>query len=777
MLMELQKNWSPNASPHASTSDASGGILSVSGLLALVRRQIKLIAVCILATVLLGLVAIVTTKPMYEATAALYMDIQNAQLAEGGNNATSVAPLGLGEANVNSQLVIIKSEKIAIKVIKDMKLADLPEFNRPQSMIVGLIGSTMNALRGILSFGQSAPALPQTDLPRGVIEAFAKRLKVDRVDETFVLSISFSSEDRQRAADIANAVAAAYLDEKLDARYDSVKRASSWLEGRLAELRQQAVASDQLVQSYKRENGIVDTNSGNGQLLSDTQLTDLSTRLSEARKDTAQKQARYDQIQQMISTDNPDASVVDSLASAVINELRQQYSKVSQQESDISRRYGADHEAAKKLQRQMQDINGLIVQELGRIAQVYRSDLDVAKQQEADLARTVDQFTARSGDIAQARVKLRELERDAQADQNLYESFLDRYKSALQQQSFPITDARVLTAASAPRDKSSPKTVLTLILGAVAGLAIGMTLAIGRELMDSSFRSPGQLEQVLNLACLGVLPKLTPEQIKREAAKRKQVGPPRGTSVARPLSANIGAYRHAVDAPLSRFSETLRSAKLAIDLSKPDRGVRVIGIVSSVPGEGKSTVSMNLGHLIADAGHSVLVIDADLRSPSLSRDVAPEAQAGLFECLTKGLPVAELLFSDESGKLRFLPAAGRDRTSHTSELMGSSSMARLLAQARQSFDYVIVDLPPLAPVVDSRAVAGAIDGFVYVIEWGATSVATVTDTLHGAPPVSQKIVGCLLNKADMSALRLYAKSEGNSDYYSYDKFSSYLTRD
>ncbi len=180
-------------------------------------------------------------------------------------------------------------------------------------------------------------------------------------------------------------MANAYLEEKLDARYESVRRASTWLEGRLSELREKAVASDQLVQQYKRDNGIIDTNTGSGQLLSDTQLTDLSTRLVEAQKETGTRRARYDQIAQMIASGNPDASVVDSLASSVINELRAQYSRVSQQEADVSRRYGAEHQAAQKARRQMEDINGLILKELGRIEQVYKSDLEVAIKQEADL--------------------------------------------------------------------------------------------------------------------------------------------------------------------------------------------------------------------------------------------------------------------------------------------------------------------------------------------------------------------------------------------------------
>ncbi len=281
--------------------------------------------------------------------------------------------------------------------------------------------------------------------------------------------ISFTSEDRQRAADVANAVANAYLEEKLDARYESVSRASTWLEGRLTELRDKAVASDQLVQNYKRDNGIIDTNAGGGQLLSDTQLTDLSARLVEAQKETATRRARYDQIAQMIASGNPDASVVDSLESSGITQLRQQYSRLAQQEAEVSRRYGA----GTRSRAEGAPADGRHQRAHSEGARADRadvqSDLEVASKQRQISRNRSRSYTARSSTIAQALVRLRELERNAQADQNLYESFLDRYKSAMQQQSFPITDARVLTEASPARKKSSPKTVITFALSGIAG--------------------------------------------------------------------------------------------------------------------------------------------------------------------------------------------------------------------------------------------------------------------------------------------------------------------
>lgn len=767
MLVQLRKNW-PAEPPQPQQADVDQGLLSVANIVGILRRRALLIAAAIGAMLVVGVLYIATTKPMFGSTALVYLDIENAQIA--GNEPSSAGmPPSLSDVDVNSQLQIIQSEKIALSVINQLGIADAEEFTRPPNLIAHLASRGFGLLRSMIRLGPPPTVVEEPGVPRAVVEEFSRRLFVDRVDETFVLGIGFTSENPQRAADVANAVANAYLEEKLDARYESVRRASAWLEQRLSELREKAVASDQVVQQYKRENGIIDTGSGSGQLLSDTQLTDVSARLVDARKETATRRARYDQIAQLIASGNPDAAVVDSIANPVISELRQQYSRIAQQEADITRRYGAEHQAAARARSQMEDINALILRELARIEQVYRSDLEVALKQETDISGQLDGFTARSSDIAAAQVRLRELERNAQADQNLYESFLDRYKSALQQQSFPITDARVLTEASPSRQKSSPKTTITLALSGIAGLALGLLLALGRELADRSFRTPGQIEQALGVSCLGILPKLARAQARRPMAARSD-------KTGRVLARDLGVLQHVVKAPLSRFAETLRSVKLAIDFAPAENGVRVIGVVSSMPGEGKSTTAMNIAQLIAASGSSVLVIDADLRSPTLTREVTPDAEAGLFEFLVHNVPINDLIYSDDAKRLKFLPAAGKQGAARKTDLIGSNKMAELLTAARQIYDYVILDLPPLAPVIDAKAVAGAVDGFVFVVEWGSTSIATVSDALHNAPLLNHKILGAVLNKADEETLRLYTTTVGNSAYYSHEKFGSYVSQ-
>ncbi|MCX7304390.1 MAG: Wzz/FepE/Etk N-terminal domain-containing protein [Hyphomicrobiales bacterium] len=280
MLVQLQKNWQAQTPPQQQPAEPDVGLLSIASLLGILRRRALLIAAALAALLLVGLIYLATTKPMFGSTALVYLDVENAQVIGGNDTNTSGMPPSLSDVDVNSQLQIIKSEKIALAVIDQLGIKDADEFMRPQNLVVQLAARGLGIIKSMIRLGPPPVSVEEAGVPRSVVEEFEKRLTVDRIDDTFVIAVGFTSEDKQRAADVANAVANAYLEEKLDARYESVRRASTWLEGRLSELREKAVASDQMVEQYKRENGIIDTNAGGGQLLSDAQLSDLSARMA-----------------------------------------------------------------------------------------------------------------------------------------------------------------------------------------------------------------------------------------------------------------------------------------------------------------------------------------------------------------------------------------------------------------------------------------------------------------------------------------------------------------
>lgn len=589
-------------------------------------------------------------------------------------------------------------------------------------------------------------------LKRSLSDRLLNDLSVKRIGRTYALELTYNSTSPVLAAQIVNAVASAYLLDKLNSKYEATRRASDWLSDRIAELRQRALDTDLAVQKFRAEHNLITT--GNNGLLSDQQLAESNSALILAQSETAKARARVQRIEHILATDDVDAVVTDILDSSVANDLRKKYLESSKLETEITRRLGSSHIQAVRLRNEMQEYRRLMFQEISRIAQSYKSDLEVSEAKEKSLAESVAKATDISNSASETQVQMRELQREAETYKNMYQTFLQRYQEAMQQQSFPVTEARVISKAMPPYMPSKPNKPMILVLFMVMGAAAGGGIAIFREFRDRFFRTGDQVRDVLGLEFLGNTP-LIPNQPTTEAQENGHPGLTRPTSVA----------RYAVDHPLSSFAETLRSTRLAIDLGIPAKsGARIVGVVSSLPSEGKSTISINLAQLLAGQGARVLLLDADIRNPGATRAMARHAAEGLLEVLLEGRSVQDVLLRDEKTHLAFLPTVVKQRVPHSSELLTSAQMHKLLAEASSAFDYIIVDLPPLGPVVDARAMAGRIDGFIFVTEWGKTARRAVRNTVENEVHIRKKCLGVILNKVDTEKLKLY-RAYGSSEYY------------
>ena len=556
---------------------------------------------------------------------------------------------------------------------------------------------------------------------------------------------------------------------------------------------------------------------------------------------SAEAKARLDRISSVLKADSAgaiDGTVADTLKSEVVSKLRSQYLDLAAREADWSARYGQNHLAVVNLRNQMREIRRAIVDELGRIAESYKSDYEIAKQQEdgirKELAQAVSQTQATDADS----IVLRELQSTAQTYKTLYDNFLQRYMESVQQQSFPITEARLISSASRPLRKSSPKTSLVLAIAGLGGLIIGFGIGLLRDLSERVFRTRDQVEDLLQTNCIALVPLLTGNEITHRAddlgveagagkakvdardqedsgafansvfsrvaeaarssafvtdmhgsiksAKRKvdaltsslanaEQPTPASPAVSKPTTKSARAQnivcdniaiRSMIDAPFSRFSEAMRSIKLAVDLSEADKSKRAIGITSSLPNEGKSTIAASLAQLMSQVGARTILVDCDLRNPSLSRMLAPGAANGLLDVLSKKVSVEEAIWKDPSTNLRFLPTVVKSRLSNSSEILNSEPITKLFDQLRENYDYVIADFSPLAPIIDVRATRHLVNSFIYVIEWGRTKIDVVEHALAHAPGVQEALLGVVLNKVDMNLFGRYA---GSHERYYYNK--------
>ncbi|UDQ88148.1 AAA family ATPase [Xanthobacter autotrophicus] len=738
--------------PGKSLNIQTEGELDLVNLLQVVRRQKWVIAAVAGAAASLAALYCFVASPQYTANAELLIDTQQARGLEVMPQLTGL----MDSSGIDSQVQILQSERIAKAVIKELKLVEAKKKEIEENG-----NSVFSTVAGfLLPFLDSNTPMSDYELERKLIIDFGRRLRVKRVGLSYVISIDYVATNAVQAADIANQLAEAYIVDQLEAKYQATRRASVWLQDRIAELRDQALAADRAVQDFKAKNNIIDTQRG---LISDQQLSELTTQLITARTAVAEAQARYERVNSIIKqggvTGTSDEVVSDVLNNEVISRLRTQYLDAVKREADWSKRYGPDHIAVLNLNGEIKGLQRSLFTELSRIAETYKSDLEISRAREASLSSSLEQLMVQAKLTGQAQVELRELESNAQSYRALYDNFLQRFMQATQQQSFPITEARLITDASTPLRASSPRTTLIVAGGLFVGLLAGFGAGMWRERMNRTFRLPADVERYLGLECLGVLP-LLPSSVATPV--------PAGQSA---FDSSTGIMRQVTSDPFSRFSETLRSVKVAADVSIHSRAVKVIGIISTLPKEGKSTVSANFAQLIAHSGQRCVLIDGDLRNPTLTRRLAPGRSLGLLDLVFGKATLDEVSIVDRMTGLRFIPAVVPGDIVHTNEILASEQMSAVLDALKREVDYIVIDFPPLAPVVDVLASTHIVDGYVYVLDWGSSNRDLVMNTLQNAHAVYEKVLGCLLNKADLKALR--SLEDYGSKYYYHKYYASY----
>jgi succinoglycan biosynthesis transport protein ExoP len=786
----LQTRISPPREIEAAAAPESASLQQTfSSALALISRQYPVMIFTLLLCLCLAGVYLVTAPKRFTGTAVLLIDSRKSQglqtqTATGGDSS-------IDSAMVDSQVEILRSETIATAVIKDLKLTESPEFTGKEG---GLLSRISDLFSGM--FPVSQPSDDQ--LLRAAIARLMGNLTIKRVGLSYVIEISYQALSPDQAARVANAVAEKYIVDTLESKYQASRRAAVWLQDRLKELRAQASSAERAVADYKAKNNIVDAG---GRLLTEQQLAEINSSLTVARTQRAEAQAKLERITAILNADDNDSNVIlndlatvsETMANPVITKLRQTYLDYAAKQADWSSRYGPSHLAVVNLRNQMREIRRSITEELRRTAEVYKSDLEIAKAREDSSQKSLNDTIALTNGTNQAQIVLRDLESNAQSARALSDNFLQLYMVSVQQQSFPITEARVITQASTEPNKTSPKTTLILLAAIVGGAILAGLVAILLDMMDLVFRTVSQVEQLLQTNCLASIPVVGPEQTiggldfplrmkarwpfnKRARRPLPEAPKPIPAAAGMPLplrKAELGSSSHpqphrdrllsaddsigrfVINSPFSRFAEGFRSIKLACDLGNYGTSNKVIGITSALPNEGKSTISEAFAQTAAQSGSRTILIDGDIRNPSLTDRLTPSAQYGLIDVLLGTLDWRDVAWIDPQTNLHFLPCVVASRFSNSSDVLASPQMEKLFQHLREHYDRIVLDLSPLAPVIDVRATGALADSYILVIEWAKAKVDIVERVLNETPVVRERLLGAVLNKVNMTVMSRY----------------------
>jgi capsular exopolysaccharide synthesis family protein len=674
-----------------------------------------------------ALIYLVRATPRYTATTQVLLE--HAEKAPGD---TSVDYRFNDRSYIENKLAILASDPLLRRVVVKERLAAPPPIAKePQ---------------GADASSNNDPASTEESILNGISE-LRGALGVSRSGQAQVLSISITWGDPARAAQLANAVADAYVIDQLDARFDSAKRASGWLSDRLVELRKQLRDSEEAVTKFRNEHGL--TRSGATVALNDQQLTDLNSRLIAARTDAAEKKARIDFLAEVAAGKKTLDALPDSLlsTSSVMGALRGKLADASQRQADLLARYNGRHPAVANVEAEKRDIERGIAAETQRLSQAIRSEYALAKGRLDAMEQSMREATGQGELNNDDSVRLREMERTAAVNKSLFEDFLQKAKITDEQSTFRAREARIIMPAQFA-SQSYPNRNRTFMMALIAGLGLGVGGAFAMELLKAGFTTPREVEDALGLPVLASVRLMEKSKLVKD-----------GKTVPVPF--------YQIHHPLSPFSEAMRALRSGIHMTDVDEPPKVIHITSSRPGEGKTTLAVSLAISAASSGLKVILIDADLRHPSTSHFFKLEREKGLVDLLMDAVNHQDVMFFQKNLKLLVLPAGSK--TMNPPDVLGSERMRLLISHLKEQFDYVVIDTPPVGPVIDPAIVARLADKTIFVVQWGSTPRELVTNSIQQVSK-HKRVAGVVLN----SVVENRAQKYGGEYYYgkSYEKYYS-----
>jgi len=734
--------------PIEQVPDSTMDLRSIIGVL--LRHWKLIVAVPILATVATS-GALRLVHPLYKSTVEILVVDPKQQLNGAINR--PLTPFDVDNAAMSSEIAVIESKSLALRVVQELGLDKDEEFQRPRRLVVW--GENLGLAR-LPWLADLFHTTSDTDNERAALdraaEGLRQRLQVERVQFSYVLAISVTSEDPAKSERLARTIVNVYLADQAKTRYDATHRAEGWLTGRLDELRSRVIETEEAMQKLKGQGGLSDV--GVGSNVSQQQTSDINTQLMGARADVAEKRARFEQARHLVDSRGDIQEIPEVMASPVITQLRIQQSELSRREAELRSQFGERFPEVIAIRSQQEDIKKAISAEVGRILGNMKNAYDIATRREQSLEASLQKLTAARAD-SEAAAKLRELQPVADADRKAYESFLSQFNEISQRSTLQDTGARIITPATLPNEPSYPRRLLIYPLVGFVATVVGVVLAILAEHLVAGFKTGTQVEQMFGYRVIGMIPLVPPRRRFRRAAR---------DTILQGL----------VEAPLSQLGEAVRTTRVRLGLSNSDGTSKVILVTSSIPGEGKSTTSMLLGVSSAMSGKKTVLVDCDLRHTSLSNAFGANGK-GLAEVLTGTADIAAVTIKDETTGTHVIPAGSG--VNDPTNLLTSRRMHDLFEQLREQYDCVVVDASPLLPVVDALALAAMVDKVLMVIEWNRTPRTGVAEAFKMLRPEAHRIAGIVLSKVDFKQLRKHGYGYGSGYNYGhyYRGFDNYYT--
>jgi capsular exopolysaccharide synthesis family protein len=694
--------------------------------LILVRKHQWLILFFLLAIVSIVSIATFRMQPVYQATARVEIDRENTNAMHFSDSDSYDMYADL-EDYITTQSKILQSETLAMLTVKSMGLDNLTEFGGDPAKPV-----------------KPTPPGSEASLHRPpALGAFLGRMTIKRVPNSRLLDVTFESTDPSLAARVVNAHLNNFIEQNFRSRYEAATQASNWLAGQLNEMKIKVENAEDARLAYERQNQIWTIDEKND--ISSQKLADLNRQLTEAQADRINKEAVY----QLAQAGNYDA-ISAVRESGVIQDILKQESAFSAQYTDALNQFGPRYPKVLRLQAQLKDLDQLVGREKTNIANQMEAEYHGSRQRELLLKNALDEQKAETNQMAEKLVQYSILKREADTNKQLYDGMLQKLKEAGITAGLRSSNIRVVDPALIPGGPSRPNKTRNIMLSILVGLIGGIGLALLREYLDNTVKTPDDIETLARLPSLAVVPALSNSNGKRTGRFAKLLKAP----VVAGKEGRAELISH--NMPQSQMSEAFRALRTSLLLSQADHPPQVILMTSALPREGKTTAAVNLAVTLAQLGDKTLLVDADLRKPGINRalSLVDGKHAGLSSYLA-GVSSLDLITVPHPAITNLAAIPTGPIPPNPADLLSSRRLTELIAELRTRYKFVVIDSPPIMAATDAVILSVLVDGVLLVVRSGETPKEAFTRTRDLLAGVKCRMLGVVLNAVDASSPDYY----------------------
>jgi succinoglycan biosynthesis transport protein ExoP len=740
ILREVQTDLPIEMSRQVGSTTYSGLPVQDSVLREYLRVLIKrkwLVFSCL--AIIFGVVALATMRStrIYDTTGSIAInktDPTMMSIKDSANGGTDY----YDPTDLDTEVRILKSDLLALQVIRQLNLDKRPEFGGTAEPSTSL-GLTTDALQ------------PDSERTTALLAGFKGGLRVSLVPNTRIIEIHYRSADRNLAAGAVNTLISTYIEQNFKTRFESTMQASDWLSKQLVDLEIKVQTSQEKLVQYQKQHEILGIDEKQNIITS--KLDELNKELTAAESDRMGKESVY----RLVESGDPDTAAAAAVSagsssnSSLMEKLRDQQADLKIQIAQLSTQFGNSYPKVVQLNTQVKEVDAQLRTEMTKVVSRVRSGYLASLQHETMLRAALDKQKQEANQLNESAIEYSLLKRDVESYRTLYEGLMEKLKEAGVTAGLKSNNIRNVDKARVPTEPSEPNVPRNLAFALALGLTTGVGLAFLLEGIDNTVRTPEQAQAISALPSLGMIPlgsKTT------EASVRQRL--------------TVASSREAVELvtqsrPQSQMAESYRALRTSLLLTSLGAPPKVILVTSALPQEGKTTTSINAAIVLAQKGTRVLLIDADLRRPSIHKTLGMGPKTGLSNVLTGSATLQQAVVRSALVPTLFILPAGTPPP-NPAELLASSNMKDILAELREQYDHIIVDTPPTLSVTDAVVMSTRADAVVLVIRSGQTTKQALRRSRDLLMQVNARIAGVLLNAVDLTSPDYYYYYEYQGKY-------------